>query len=70
LGYGNFGGVYRDGVLALATDGDTPHVRLAPLNGALDSLSTPMGETADPRALSPQEPADDGLIIDVDLVNE
>ena len=70
VGYGNFGGVYRDGVLALATDGDTPHVRLAPLNGALDSLSTPMGETADPRALSPQEPVDDGLIINVDLVNE
>jgi len=68
VGYGNFGGIYRDGVVALATDGEKPAVRLVPLNGVMDALSAPMGPTAEPRALSPKPAEDDGLIIDVDLV--
>lgn len=68
VGYGNFGGIYRDGVVALATDGEKPAVRLVPLNGVMDALSAPMGPTAEPRALSPKPAEEDGLIIDVDLV--
>lgn len=68
VGYGNFGGIYRDGVVALATDGEKPAVRLVPLNGVMDALSAPMGPTAEPRALSPKPEEEDGLIIDVDLV--
>jgi hypothetical protein len=70
VGYGNFGGIYRDGILALATDGDSPAVRLAPLNGVMDAISAPMGPTAEPRNLSDQAEEDDGLVIDVHLVAE
>ncbi len=68
VGFGNFGGIYRDGVLALATDGETPAARLVPLNGVMDALSAPIGPTAEPRALLPEPEEEDGLIIDVDLV--
>lgn len=54
LGAGNFGAVYRDGVLALATAGEAPALRLAPLNGVMDALSAPIGLPTDPRALGPQ----------------
>lgn len=70
LTYGNFGGVYRDGVLALAANGDNPVLRLAPLNGVMDAIDAPLGPTAEPRALADQDEDDDGLIIDVDLVKE
>lgn len=70
LGYGNFGAVYRDGVLALATDGETPAIRLTPLNGVMSALAKPIGPVAEPRALAPQPEADDGFVIDVELVTE
>lgn len=70
VGYGNFGGIYRDGILALATDGDAPAVRLAPLNGVMDAIAAPMGPTAEPRALIAHEEEEDGLVIDVNLVTE
>lgn len=68
VGYGNFGAIYRDGVLALATDGDKPAVRLAPFNGVMDAIASPMGPTADPRSLSPHRKKDNNLVIDVDIV--
>jgi hypothetical protein len=58
VGYGNFGAVYRDGILALATNGEAPAVRLAPLNGAMDALSIPIGPAANPRDLTPQAEED------------
>lgn len=70
VGYGNFGGIYRDGILALATGGDSPAVRLVPLNGVMDAISAPMGLTAEARNLSVQKEEDDGLVIDVNLVTE
>lgn len=70
VGYGNFGAIYRDGVLALATIGDGPVVRLAPYNGAMDAVGASVGETADPRAaVQPDEDEDDGLIIDLAPLN-
>lgn len=70
VGYGNFGAIYRDGVLALATDGEAPAVRLVPLNGVMDTLGVPYGPAAEPRRPAPQEEAEDTLVIDVNLVNE
>ncbi len=55
VGQGNFGAVYRDGVLALATNGEAPSVRLAPLNGVLSALSESVGPPVDLRALGVQE---------------
>lgn len=70
VGYGNFGGIYRAGVLALATDGEHPTLRLAPLNGAMDAISAPLGPTAEPRGLASQPEAEDAPVIDVELVTE
>ena len=67
FGNGNFGGVYRDGVVALATAGDRPSIRLTPLNGLMDALGAPLGPTADPRDLAPQP--DEARVIDIELVN-
>ena len=53
LGQGNFGGAYRDGVIALATSEETPVLRLAPLNGALDALGVKFGEAHNPRTMNP-----------------
>ena len=55
VGYGNFGSTYRDGVLALATKGDAPVIRLAPWSGVISAVGQPLGEPADPRGLAPQE---------------
>ncbi len=52
-GYGNYGGVYRDGALAVVTAGVTAGagapIRLVPWNGVLAALSLPIGETVNPR---------------------
>lgn len=69
IGYGNFGAIYRDGALALATNGDGPVVRLAPYNGVLDAVGVAHGETADPRAGAQPVAEDDGLIIDLGPLN-
>lgn len=66
VGYGNYGGIYRDGVIALAVDGEEPVVRLTPFNGAMDALAAPLGDAADPRDLAPQREAD--IVIDIDVV--
>lgn len=65
-GYANYGGVYRSGALALATNGAAPALRLTPLNGAASALAFALGDPADPRALSPQE---EEPVIDIELVN-
>ncbi len=60
VGSGNYGGVYRDGALALAAvdpEGDSPPVRMAPWSGVIDSLDAPHGGLADPRAQRPNEEA-------------
>lgn len=54
VGSGNFGGVYRDGVVALATDGENPAVRLTPLNGIMDALGVPIGLARNPRLANPR----------------
>ncbi|MEX0644166.1 MAG: hypothetical protein WD076_02575, partial [Parvularculaceae bacterium] len=55
VGQGNFGAVYRDGALALATNGAAPHVRLAPLNAVMSALSAPLGAPITLRALGGQD---------------
>lgn len=66
VGYGNFGAVYRDGIVALAAEGENGVIRLAPFNGVMAALAQPLGETADPRDLAPQE--EEGFVIDVEVV--
>ncbi len=64
-GYGNYGGVYRDGALAVVTKGDGAPIRLAPWNGVLDALKLTPGENVDPR--EPQPAAADELLIDIEF---
>lgn len=64
-GYGNYGGVYRDGALAVVTAGDGAPVRLAPWNGVLDALKQPLGENVDPRA--PQAVSETERVFDIEL---
>lgn len=66
VGYGNFGAVYRDGLVILATEDGDSALRLAPFNGIMDALAQPLGETANPRDLAPQE--EEGFVIDVEVV--
>jgi hypothetical protein len=67
-GYGNYGGVYRNGALVVvAAAGDAAPIRLVPWNGVLSALQLPLGETVDPRAPSPAE-EDDG-VIDIEFVD-
>ncbi|MEQ8178909.1 MAG: hypothetical protein RIA10_11315 [Amphiplicatus sp.] len=66
MGYGNFGAVYRDGLVALATEDQDSAIRLAPFNGVMDALAQPLGETANPRDLAPQQ--EEGFVIDVEIV--
>ncbi len=59
LGAGNFGGAYRNGVLAIATgdtgDGSrTDVLRLAPWSGVLNALQQPVSQTSAARDLAPQ----------------
>jgi hypothetical protein len=67
-GGGNFGAVYRDGVVALATDGAAPALRLTPLNGVMEALGRPVGAARDPRKDNPRvrevQCADPGLAED------
>ena len=65
VGAGNFGAVYRDGVLALAPAGETTSARLVPLNAVMNALAEPLGPAVDLRALGVQEEEAPGLDIDV-----
>ena len=66
VGYGNFGSAYRNGVLALATKGEAPVIRIAPWTGVLNAVGQPVGAVANPRELLPQ--AEDPFSIDLDVV--
>ncbi len=62
----NLGGLYRNGLIALSTDGETPAVRIIPLNGVANALAFPTGASVNPRgAVAPVE--DDGLLIKIEL---
>ena len=69
VGSGNFGGVYRDGVIAMGVGGDQPAVRLVPFNGVMDSLGEAVGAGLDARTLAAPEEEDE-LVINVNLVTE
>jgi len=61
IGSANYGGVYRDGALAVVARGEGAPIRLVPLNGVMGALSLPAPVAIDPR--SPRaEPADEGVI--------
>lgn len=64
VGYGNYGGVYRDGAMAVVT-GDGAPIRLVPWNGVMGALDLPVGEPINPRA--PQTVAADEDIFDIEL---
>lgn len=58
----NLGAVYRNGMIALALGGETPTIRLIPVNGVLNALSLPAGAPTPLRGEAPKED-DNGLII-------
>jgi len=65
VGSANYGGVYRDGALAVVTAGAGAPIRLVPWNGVMGALSLPVPEVVDPRAPL-GKPAEEGIIsIDV-----
>lgn len=65
-GYGNYGGVYRDGALAVVTAGDGAPIRLVPWNGVLSALQLPLGENVDPR--DPAPVAEEESVIDIEFI--
>ncbi|HXI87779.1 MAG TPA: hypothetical protein VNH64_09995, partial [Parvularculaceae bacterium] len=65
VGTGNFGGVYRDGVVAIGTAGEKPAVRLVPVNSVLDALGVKFGEAADRRMLNPHDEEETGFPINI-----
>ncbi len=60
----NLGGLYRNGAIALGVGGDTPSIRLIPLNGAANALTLTLGDPVNPRGMVPQAEEDDAFIID------
>lgn len=66
VGSANYGGVYRDGALAVVTSGDGAPVRLVPWNGVMGVLSLPVAAAIDPRA--PAGPAPDESVISIDVI--
>lgn len=65
-GSGNYGGVYRDGALAVVTAGPGAPIRLVPWNGVLAALQLPLGENVDPRDPSPA--AEEKNLINIEFV--
>jgi hypothetical protein len=64
-GYGNYGGVYRDGIVALGDENGM--VSLVPWNSVVSALGLELGERVDPRNIYPEE--DDPLAIEIDIVD-
>ncbi len=60
-GAGNFGGVFRDGVMALATDVGAP-IRLVAWNGVIDATELELGEGVSARPAQPVEEEDFSVI--------
>ena len=67
VGYGNFGSTNRNGVLALATPGTEPVVRIVPWSGIINALGQPLGEPANPRRLA--APEDDKPKLDLNVLD-
>ena len=65
-GSANYGGVYRDGALAVVTSGGGAPVRLVPWNGVMGALSLPVGAAIDPRAPAGAAPED--AVISIELI--
>lgn len=66
IGSANYGGVYRDGALAVVTsDGGAP-VRLVPWNGVMGALSLPVAAVADPRA--PKATVEEDGVISIEVI--
>lgn len=61
IGSANFGGVYRDGALAVVTSGAGAPVRLVPWNGVMGALSLPVPAAPNPRRPK-GEPAEEAVI--------
>jgi streptogramin lyase len=61
VGSANYGGVYRDGALAVVAGGDGAPIRLVPWNGVMGALSLPVAVAIDPRSPG-GPPAEDGVI--------
>ncbi len=66
IGSANYGGVYRDGALAVVASGDAAPIRLVPWNGVLGALSLPLSGAIDPRAPA-GNPAEE-RVISIDLI--
>lgn len=66
VGYGNYGGVYRDGALAIVTTGDGAPIRLVPWNGVLAAIQLPLGENVDPR--DPHPAAEDEGVLSIEFI--
>lgn len=65
---GNFGGVYRDGLIALGVEGEDAKIRLASFNSVSDALRLSIGPTFDRRAIHAEPEEDDPRVIDIELV--
>lgn len=67
VGYGNYGGLYRDGAIAIASTGDIgAPIRTAPWNGIAIALELSPSASLDPRAPKRQAIVeDDPLALDV-----
>lgn len=65
IGSANYGGVYRDGALAVVASGDGAPVRLVPWNGVMGALSLPVAGVIDPRAPEGAAPEDDAIAIEL-----
>jgi hypothetical protein len=66
VGSANYGGVYRDGALAVVTSGDGAPVRLVPWNGVMGALTLPVAAVIDPRA--PKGAAAEDDVISIELI--
>ena len=68
VGYGNYGGIYRDGALAFV-DGNASGapIKLAPWSGVVRELDLPLGQSVNPRG-QVASLDDDESVISIDLV--
>lgn len=65
VGSANYGGVYRDGALAVVASGEGAPVRLVPWNGVMGALSLPVAAVVDPRAPAGAAPEEDAISIEL-----
>ena len=66
-GAGNFGGVFRDGVMALATDEGAP-IRLVAWNGVIDASELELGETISARPAAQPVEDEDLSVISIEVI--